>query len=161
MEKRVLIKRPISEVFEYVADCRNSKGYLGKAFYFEAVTPPPYGIGTKAVAVGTYMGIPIRLNYNMTEFQINRLLRLVAPPQTLNGIPVDSEALWRFAEKEPDVTLVSFRLEIKPRLNGMNMFAGWLSVPIIQAAEASVSLMLDKALWKLKTTLESQSKAVA
>ena len=159
MEKRVIIKRPISEVFEYVADCRNSAGYLGRTFHFEAITPPPYGVGTKAAAIGTYMGIPIRLNYNMTEFQPNRMLRLVAPTQKLNGVPVDSEAVWRFQEREPGVTLVSFRLVIEPRMKGFGAFANWMSHSIIGAAEASVGTMLEKAMWQLKRNLEKPSVA--
>ena len=155
MEKRIIIKRPINEVFDYVSDCRNSAGYLGRTFHFEAVTPPPYGIGTKARAVGTYMGIPIRLNYDMTEFQPNRLMKLVAPTQKLNGVPVDSVAIWCFQEREPGVTVVSFRLEIQPRMTGMGMFANWMSSSIIQAAEASVGGMLEKAMWQLKRNLEA------
>ncbi len=161
MEKTVLIERPISEVFDYVADSRNSQGYLNQSFHFETVTPPPYGVGTKAVAVGHYMGVNIRLRYTMSAYQPNRLMRLSGPNQNLNGIVVDSEVVWRFQERGPNQTLVGFRLEILPRPQYLRGFSGMIARPIIVAAEACVSGVLDRAMVRLKQNLERSAVGVA
>lgn len=159
MQKLIVIERPIEEVFAYIADYRNSKGYLGQAFHFEAVTPPPYGVGTKAQALGSFMGIGIKLNYTVDRFEQNRVIHMVAPNQMLNGIAVDSKACWLFQERGPNRTVVSFQLDIQPRGLASNPFARMMVAPLISAAESSVSGMLDGAMRKLKHTLEHTSPA--
>lgn len=162
MEKVIIIERPISEVFEYVAVCDNSKDYLGSAFNFRATTPPPFGVGTKATAVGNYMGISIRLDYTMVDYVPNKVMRLVSKNQNLNGISVDSEACWRFLEKGPNRTAVSFRLDIEPRdLSKFGPFGAMMAAPIISAAQSCVGGVLDKSLQRLKYTLEKGRVAAA
>ena len=159
MEKKVLIKRPVKEVFDYVVDCGNSQDYLGKNFHFEAVTAPPYHVGSKARAVGIYLGISIKLSYVLTEYRPSQLMRLVAPRQAINGIPVTSEVIWRFEERGSNLTLIRFCLEVTPDLTALGRFGGWMGNTVIQKAEGTISNVLDKALNQLKYNLEAVSKA--
>lgn len=162
MEKVVVIERPVAEIFDYVVDCDNSKDYLGANFNFRAASPAPYGVGSKAVATGSYMGINIRLDYTVVEYVPNKLLRLVCKDQPLNGIRVDSEACWRFAERGHNRTAVGFRLIMQPRdLNKFGAVGTMVAMPIISAAQNYIGLILEKAMTKLKQTLEKGQPAAA
>jgi uncharacterized protein YndB with AHSA1/START domain len=156
MEKVIIIERPINEVFSYVADCDNSREYLGSSFHFKSLTPRPHGVGTKAVALCNYMGANIRIDYTMTEYVPNQRMKLIAKDQNMNGIKADSVALWQFQEITPGRTKVSFMLDIQPRgLEKFGPMAKILAAPVISAAQSCVSLVLDKALVKLKAKMES------
>ncbi len=159
MEKLVRIDRPSNEIFNYVADCRNSQNYLGQSFCFQAITPPPYELGAKAAAVGNFGGFGIKLLYTVVELQPNRLIRLRAVNQKVNGVSVDSEVVWRFEERIPGHTQVRFQLAITPRI--VTTLGMLIATPIIATIEAGVSLMLDNSLRKLKQTLERQPVAVS
>ncbi len=160
LKKLVLINRPIAPVFDYVAECDNSREYLGSNFYFKATTSPPYQLGTKAAAVGTFAGFTIRLNYVVTEYEVNRIIRLQAHKQVLNGVAVDSEACWRFEEREASQTAVRFHLDITPRPEAITPLGLMIATPIISVVEAGVSRMLDSSLLRLKHTLERQPDAI-
>jgi Polyketide cyclase / dehydrase and lipid transport len=162
MEKVIIIERPINEVFNYVADCDNSREYLGSSFHFKSLTPRPHGVGTKAVALCNYMGANIRIDYNMVEYVPNQRMKLVAKDQNMNGIKADSVALWQFQEAGPGRTKVSFMLDIQPRgLEKFGPMAKILAAPIMSAAQTCVSMVLDKALVKLKARMESNVERAA
>ncbi|HEX2916543.1 MAG TPA: hypothetical protein VH186_37635 [Chloroflexia bacterium] len=154
MEKRVLIRRPVEEVFEYVTDYNNSCFYLGPSFYLQAAGPGPYGIGTPVVAAFNYLGVNIKLLYIVQEFQPNKKLRLVAQGQNVNGITIDSEVVWRFKAEGLAATQVSFALEITPRYQVFARMTSLIVEPVINAVRSSVSLMLSGSMLRLKQTLE-------
>jgi hypothetical protein len=160
MDKSVLIGRPASEVFNYVLDCRNSKDYLGKNFNFQAATPPPYQVGARALALGHFAGYKIQLNYTIIELQPNRLIRLRAFNQHLNGIIVDSEVCWRFEERVPGQTIVRFHLAIQPQPSSIKGISKLVVTPVLKAIESGISYMLDGSLVTLKHTLEYQPQLV-
>ena len=46
----ILIRRPVEEVFDYVADERNEPGYNPQLRSVEKTTPGPIGVGTSTRA---------------------------------------------------------------------------------------------------------------
>lgn len=161
MDKAVAIGCPASEVFNYVLDCRNSKNYLGKNFNFQAATPPPYQVGAKALALGHFGGYKVHLNYTIVELQPNRLIRLHALNQPLNGVIVDSEVCWRFEERAPGQTIVRFHLVIRPQPDSIKGISKFIVSPVLKAIESGISHMLDGSLVNLKHTLEYQPQLVS
>lgn len=69
VEGDISIKRPIEEVFDYVADERNEPQYNPQTKKAEKITPGPIGAGTKFRSVMSGRGVTTEMTVEFIEFE--------------------------------------------------------------------------------------------
>jgi uncharacterized protein YndB with AHSA1/START domain len=69
VEGQIVIDRPISEVFEFVADQRNEPQYNPLMRLSEKITDGPIGVGTRFRADSLSMGRRVAMTIEFTEFE--------------------------------------------------------------------------------------------
>ncbi len=116
VEGDVLIKRPIEEVFDYVADARNEPRYNPQMTSAEKVTDGPIGVGTKfrSVMTGTRLTVPMTVEF--TEFDRPRRIA-----ETAHMANMDVTGAL-FFEPEDGGTRMKWVWDLKPR--GLYRFLG-------------------------------------
>jgi uncharacterized protein YndB with AHSA1/START domain len=102
IERSILVDAPVEEVFQFVADYRNTTRYQHQFSRFEPIGTITRGLGLTVDARGRFKGIPIHAKLRITEFVENE--RIVS--ESIEGLK--SEAAWTFAP-EGDQTRVTFR----------------------------------------------------
>lgn len=144
IERSILIDAPIEEVFEYVADYRNTLKYQRQFSKFEAVGQPAYGLGLTVDARGRFKGIPIHSKLRITEFVKNE--RIVS--RSIEGLKSDVE--WSFAG-EGTQTRVRFTASY-----------AWpvpiLSKTLRRVLEAELASMTESSLRALKRLVEAKHR---
>ena len=101
IERSILVKAAVEEVFEFVADYRNTTRYQRHFSRFDPIGPPTRGLGLTVDARGRFRGIPIHARLRVTEFVENE--RIVS--NSIEGLK--SAAIWRF-DREDEQTRVTF-----------------------------------------------------
>jgi uncharacterized protein YndB with AHSA1/START domain len=110
VEGEIVIKRPIEEVFDFVADERNEPQYNPRMSVAEKVTDGPVGIGTKFHSVMSSRGGPAEMTIEFTQF--DRPHRIVETIQVSNVMVIDGEL--RF-EPVTEGTKMTWLWELHPR----------------------------------------------
>jgi hypothetical protein len=70
----IVIRRPVEEVFDFVADERNEPSFNERMFRAELVTPEPIGAGSRFLVASTMMRRMVEMTVEFTAFQRPRLL---------------------------------------------------------------------------------------
>ena len=108
IEGEILIRRPVDEVFDFVADERNEPRFNPSLRAVEQISPGPIGAGTRFRAETSSMGRTVDLEIEFTEYE--RPKRLASTTRmsamdvrgTLTFDPVPEGTLMRwFWELEP------------------------------------------------------------
>ena len=76
IDGEIVIRRPIEEVFDFVADERNEPRYNHQMTAAELLTPEPIGPGSRFHAELRMRGRPIDLTVEFTRFEPPRVLGL-------------------------------------------------------------------------------------
>ena len=74
IEGDIVIKRPVEEVFDFVADERNEPSYHSQMRRVEQVTQGPVGIGTRYRTELVSMGRPLEMDIEITGYERPRKL---------------------------------------------------------------------------------------
>ena len=82
-----VIRRPVDEVFDYVADERHEPSYNPRMVHAELATPGPVGQGTKFVALMASRPRPMQMVTELTGYERPRRLesRTTAGPAEVRG----------------------------------------------------------------------------
>ncbi len=109
IEGQIVIKCPIEDVFDFVADRRNEPSYNPMIGAIEQVTIGPIGIGTQFEALAKSMGQTVEMISDITEFvrpyRINLKTHFAA---------MDIQGVQTF-ERVPEGTRMCWSWEITPR----------------------------------------------
>jgi hypothetical protein len=136
----ILIKRPVEDVFDFVADERNEPAYNPQIGSVEKVTPGPIGVGTvwRAVAASRPRATPFELE--VTEYaRPHRLTSLTR----MRGIDISGGLTFA---PDGESTRMDWSWDLRPK--GMAKLAG----PLI----AALGRKREQQIWSgLKTQLES------
>ncbi len=145
--RTILIDAPVGEVFEFVADPRNTIQYQRHFSRFEAVGEPTYGAGLIVDARGHFHAIPIHTRLRIVEFVKDE--RIVS--ESIAGLKSRSE--WSFAQ-QGEGTRVTFIADYDwpiPILSGM----------LRRRLEAELAAMTESSLRKLKKLTEAKHRSEA
>lgn len=147
IERSILVDAPVEEVFEFVADYRNTIQYQRQFSRLEPVGEPTYGLGLTVEARGRFKAIPIHARLRITEFSKNE--RIVS--KSVEGLK--SEAVWSFAP-EGSQTRVTFTASY-----------GW-PLPILSGALrrmllAELAVMTESSLRELKRLVERKRRGAS
>ena len=78
IEGEILIRRPIEEIFDFVADECNEPRYNRRMASAELLTPEPIGSGSRFRAEPRMLGRPVDLTVEFTQFEGPSLIRSVS-----------------------------------------------------------------------------------
>ena len=151
--KVIDIMVPAQEVFDYVADFRNSLNYMVSFDTFEPCGDVAYGVGAEVQAAGSFMGVPVKARLKIVEFEPPR--RFVS--QSTEG--VESTATWEFLDLPPEEgqgTEVIFTSTYK--VPGGKLFGSMLNGLVV---ERSIEKQTTQTLVNLKKVLEQRHKAAS
>lgn len=109
VEHSVVIRRPIEDVFAFVAEQRNAPQWQSGLLEVRRTTDGPLGVGTRHAAVREFMGRRMELTNEYVEYEPNKKI-------TFNG---DSgqmyfEVSYR-TESAADGTRISCQMQMQPR----------------------------------------------
>jgi uncharacterized protein YndB with AHSA1/START domain len=146
VEKIVVIKRPIEEVFAYVANPENAEQWAGPVTESKQTSEGPVGVGTTSTRVTEFLGRKSENTYEVTEYEPNR----------------------KFAEKTTSGSLQSTELITFESVDGGTKVtvAGEVEASgFIKMAEPLFARMakrqLETDISNLKDILEAQAEAIA
>ncbi len=144
IERSILVNAPVQEVFDFVADYRNTTRYQRQFSRFEPVGEPAYGLGSIVEARGRFKGIPMHARLQVTEFEKNQRIA----SKSVEGLK--STAVWSFAP-EGDQTRVTFTASYT-----------W-PIPILSGAvrrmlQAELASMAESSLRELKRLVEAKGR---
>ncbi len=74
IEGEIVIRRPVEEVFDVVADERNEPRYNPRLLWVEKISSGPIGRGTRFRAATKTMGRPVEMTIEFTEYERPRRL---------------------------------------------------------------------------------------
>lgn len=74
IEGEIVIRRPVEDVFDFVADERNEPSFNDRMFHAELVTPEPIGAGSRFLVASTMMRRTVEMTVGFTAFERPRLL---------------------------------------------------------------------------------------
>jgi uncharacterized membrane protein len=146
IEKHIIIDRPVEEVFAFVEDLRNGPQWQDGLLEVRRTTEGPIGVGTRHIAVRTFMDQRIEVSNEYIEYEPDRLIRFKS---TSGPLPFQFAYL---TEPAATGTLITSVMEMQPE------------GPSEQAeAEISASLSreMETDLSKLKALLESRANAAS
>lgn len=106
IEGEILIRRPINDVFAFVADERNEPRYNRRMRHAEKVSPGPIGRGTQFVATVTTLQHPTEMTIEVTGYE--RPTRLASSTRA-PMIDIDGEATF---DVVPEGTLMRRSWEV-------------------------------------------------
>jgi Polyketide cyclase / dehydrase and lipid transport len=136
----ILIARPITEVFDFVADERNEPKYNPSMVRAEKLTPGAIGKGTRFRATTKSMGRPLDMLLETTDYQ--------RPTRLANTTRMSSAEIHGALTFEPEIggTRLRWSWDVKPK-GAFKLFT-----PII----GRVGRRQESAIWaSLKRYLES------
>ncbi len=141
IEKSIIIRRPVEEVFAYVSDLTHSAEWQTGLLEVRKTTPGPLGVGTKYTLVRVFMGRRMEASNEFVEFGPNVKVAF----KSTSG-PIPFKASYLFESTGGDVKLTS-TIEMHPK----GFFN--LAEPLISA---SLQKDVEAGLGKLKDMLESR-----
>lgn len=109
VEGDILIKRPIEEVFDFVADESNEPQYNPKMTHAEKVSPGPIGVGTTFRSVMTGIGRDAEMTIEFTEFDRPRR---IAETTHMSNMEINGVLLF---EPTRDGTRMKWIWNLEPR----------------------------------------------
>lgn len=89
-DRSFLVAAPVRQVFDYVAEPRNTMRYQKQFTSFEVADNTPRGVGMEVDARGRFHGIPVRTRLRMVDFVQDELIA----SQSVSGLKNSSQ--WRF-----------------------------------------------------------------
>ncbi len=141
VEGDILIKRPIEEVFDFVADESNEPQYNPKMTRAEKVSPGPIGVGTTFRSVMTGIGRAAEMTIEVTAFDRPRR---IAETTHMSNMEINGVLLF---EPTRDGTRMKWIWNLEPR--GFYRLLG----PLVRRMGERQEL----AVWtSLKRTLETR-----
>ena len=98
IEGEIVIRRPLEEVFDFVADERNEPRYNHRMTAAELLTPEPIGSGSRFHAELRMLGRAVDLTVEFTEFERPRLLGSISQslPRGRRGRPMRTKGALTF-----------------------------------------------------------------
>lgn len=98
IDGEIVIRRPVEEVFDFVADERNEPRYNAQMTSAELLTPEPIGPGSRFHAELRMRGRPIDLTVEFTEFERPRMLASISQslPRGRSGRSMRTEGALNF-----------------------------------------------------------------
>ena len=108
IEGEILIRRPVEEVFDVVADERNEPSYNPRMRHAEKLTPGPVGTGTRFRAEFASPGRPVAV----TEITRHDRPRRLASRTRMSAMDVHGELTF---EPVADGTRMRWSWELEPR----------------------------------------------
>ncbi len=72
IETRVVIDRPIEEVFEFVSDVENNPLWQSSVIKGRQTSPGPLGVGTTIITISRYLGLRIKTDWTVVEYEPNK-----------------------------------------------------------------------------------------
>ncbi len=87
VEGGIVIRRPVEEVFDYVADERHEPNFNSRMSRVELLSPEPIGVGSRFGVEMTMMGRVFDMTVEFTAFERPRLLGSTSrsPPRRGRG----------------------------------------------------------------------------
>jgi uncharacterized membrane protein len=138
----IVIRRPVDEVFDFVADERNEPQYNPHMTRSDLATPEPIGLGSRFHAEITSKGRTTEMTVEFTEYQRPQRLGLVS---TLSAMTITGGLTF---EPVPEGTRMQWSWELAPR----GLFR--LASPLI----ARTGRRQEQAIWSnLKRLLEARA----
>jgi uncharacterized protein YndB with AHSA1/START domain len=116
VEGEIVIRRPVEEVFDYVADERHEPNFNTRMRCVELLTPGPIGVGSRFGVEMTMMRRPFDMTVEFTAFERPRLLGstsrslprggrgrplLTAGSLTFDPIPEGTRMHWSWQVETP------------------------------------------------------------
>lgn len=142
----ILIRRPIEEVFDYVADERNEPKYNEQMTHAEKVTPGPIGVGTQFHSVMTSGSRAVDMTIEFTEFERPRR---ITERTHMSNMEITGAL---FFEPVAEGTRMRWVWDLQPR--GLYRFLG----PVVRW----IGDRQERTVWTgLKRVLEKASKSSA
>jgi uncharacterized membrane protein len=140
-ERSVVIRRPIGEVFAYVADLRHSARWQAGLSEVRKVTEGPMGLGTRFTVVRKLLGRKLELSSEFVGYEPNTMVTF----RFSGSMPGEGSYLF---ESTPEGTRVTSTVEMQPR--GISR----LAKPLIAA---SLRRQMEANLPVLKDLLEGRA----
>jgi uncharacterized protein YndB with AHSA1/START domain len=141
VEGEILIRRPVEEVFDFVADERNEPQYNRRMTKAEKITPGPVGVGTRFRSVMTGVGRAAEMTIDFTGYEQPR--RLVSATH-LSNMDIKGTLL---SEPLPEGTRMRWVWNLEP--HGFYRFLG----PLVRW----MGERQERAIWTgLKQLLEAR-----
>ncbi len=72
IETRVVINRPIDEVFEFVSDVENNPLWQSSIVEGKQTSSGSLGVGTTIMTIGRYLGLRIKTDWEVIEYEPNK-----------------------------------------------------------------------------------------
>jgi ligand-binding SRPBCC domain-containing protein len=141
VDSKVVIQRPVEEVFAFVTNPENDSRWMMVAVSARKITPGRIGRGSRFQQVATFLGVPIRAVWEITEYEPHKKMsgHVVSGPGRMMGgyafepVPAGTQ-LRKFGEIE---------------LPGVFKIAGWWLGVLLQQ-------VLERDLRNLKRLLEAK-----
>jgi len=150
VEGEVVIRRPVEEVFDYVADERHEPDFNSRMSRVELLTPEPIGAGSRFEVEMTMMRRVFDMTVEFTAFERPRLLGST------------SRALPRDGKGRP--LLIAGSLTFDPVPEGTRMRWSWQvetpgAMKLLAPLVARMGRRQERRVWtSLKRLLEEQSR---
>ncbi len=108
-EHSVVIDRPRRLVFDFVTDPEHVKKWKKGLVEIRRISPGPVGTGTTEIHVGQFLGRPLEVKRELTEYEPDRKVHY----RTTSGLfPAEGQLTFEDVEGGTRLTVVS---EAKPR----------------------------------------------
>jgi uncharacterized membrane protein len=108
-EKRIMIHRPVEEVFAFVGDLQNAPTWQPELLEVRRTTEGPLGIGTRYTSVRKFMGRQMEASSEFVAFESNRKVAFA----NASG-PVPFETSYDF-EPAAEGTQLTAMVELQPK----------------------------------------------
>jgi len=91
IETRVVINRPIDEVFEFVSDVENNPLWQSSIIEGRQTSAGPLGVGTTIMTISRYLGFQFKTDWEVIEYEPNK--KYVAKSVSGHG---QAKGTWEF-----------------------------------------------------------------
>lgn len=102
LETKILIRRPVDEVFAFVADQTNTPRWQTGLVEVRRVTPGPIGVGTEHIFVRSMLGRRYESRTRYVDYDLDRVVAFEVDDGTVSG-----RVTYRFNAGDPDDTQVA------------------------------------------------------
>ena len=126
----IVIERPVEDVFDFVADERNTPLFNPTVVLVEQTTPGPIGEGTEFRVESASGSRTAEMVITLTKYERPRMLQSHTPMATMDFLGTLT------FESVPEGTLMHWRWEIRP--HGFYRFLGLLIRRAVRGQEQAV-----------------------
>src|SRR5579884_3897324 len=109
VEGKIIINRPVEEVFDFVADERHEPLYNREMLWCELITGEPIGASSRFRAVMSMRGKPVEMSTEFTDFERPHLL---GSASHLSSMEIEGTLTF---EPVPEGTRMRWCWDLKPR----------------------------------------------